>query len=150
MASVGIDANPASVLASQVKTNWTLSPDHVEELCRQVLAKVSPISEAFLLSDTPLFGPRSDLAALRAALLKQSPEGQYLVRSGMIHRHWIDEIPFYISIALLSEIKRLEADPEYLCLLKLALAASIVETVANVRFGPSPPLYAFAISTRLC
>lgn len=64
MASVGIDANPASVLASQVKTNWTLSPDHVEELCRQVLAKVSPISEAFLLSDTPLFGPRSDLAAL--------------------------------------------------------------------------------------
>ena len=134
--SVGIDANPASVLASQVKTNWSVNPAQVEELCREVIAAVAPVSESFLMSDTPLFGRNGDLTVLRDSLLCESVEGQYLIRSGMVDRHWIDEVPFYISIALLSQIKRLDAAPEYVDLLKLALAACIVESVANVRFGP--------------
>ncbi len=134
--SIGIDANPSSVLASWVKTNWSIDPGRIHELCQHVVATVAPVSEAFLLSDTPLFSGNGDLASLRASLLAHSPEGQYLVQSGMIDRHWIDEIPFYISIALLSAIKELDAEPEYVQLLKLALVACVVQSVANVRFGP--------------
>ncbi len=134
--SVGIDANPASVLASQVKTDWTPSPALVRQLAERVLSQVAPVSQAFLLSDTPLFGNNGDLDSLRAQLLQQSIEGQYLLRSGMVGRRWIDEIPFCISIALLGQIKALDAEPRYTRLLKLALAACIVERVANVRFGP--------------
>ncbi len=136
IASVGLDANPAAVLASQVKTNWQVDAAQVEQLCSDVVSQVDPISEAFLLSETPLFGRNGDLASLQANLLAESVEGQYLKRSGMLNRHWIDEVPFYISIALLSRIKALDAAPEYIRLLKLALAASLIESVANVRFGP--------------
>ncbi len=134
--SIGIDANPASVLASRVKTNWNLDLRCIEQLCQQVLANASPIAETLLLSDTPLFGSNGEASALQASLLAESAEGQYLVRSGMVGRRWIDEIPFYISLALLSQIKRLDAAPQYIDLLKMSLAACIVETVANVRFGP--------------
>jgi hypothetical protein len=88
IASVGIDANPASVLASQVKTDWDLDPDLVEELGRQVMAQVRPVSDAFLLSNTPLFGGDGDLESLRASLVAQCPGGKYLLRSGMVERQW--------------------------------------------------------------
>ena len=133
--SIGIDANPASVLASQVKTDWSLDPGVVQQLCRDVLAQVAPVSDALALSDTPLFRGNAE-SSLKASLLRDSAEGQYLLRSGMVGRQWIDEVPFYISIALLARIKRLDVDPRYVRLLKLALAACIVESVANVRFGP--------------
>ncbi len=136
IASVGIDANPAAVLASRVKTDWDVDSGQVEQLCSHIVAAVTPVSEHFLLSETPLFGRNGDLAALRADILKHSAEGQYLVGCGMLDRHWIDEAPFYISLALLSQIEALHAAPEYVRLLKLALASCMVETVANVRFGP--------------
>ncbi|MCL6430256.1 MAG: site-specific DNA-methyltransferase [Anaerolineae bacterium] len=134
--SIGIDANPASVVASQVKTDWDLDPELVEELSRHLVAKVAPLSQALLIGDMPLFSNRSDLASLRAHILAQSPEGQYVVQSGMISRHWIDETPFLISVALLTEIKELRVDVRYTLLLKLALVSCIVESIANVRFGP--------------
>jgi tRNA G10 N-methylase Trm11 len=134
--AVGIDANPASVIASRVKTDWDLDPDTVGQLCRHLVDEMAPISQALLLGDTPLFGSRSDLGPLRTRILSDSPEGRYLVQSGMIRRQWIDEIPFLISVALLAKIKELRVDPRYILLLKLALVSCIVETVANVRFGP--------------
>ncbi|MBS1252776.1 MAG: hypothetical protein MAG451_01818 [Anaerolineales bacterium] len=134
--SVGIDANPASVLASQAKTDWSLDADLISQLCDEILAEVEPISDALIVSDTPLFSGNHDHSSLEKTLLEQSPEGQYLVESGMVQRGWIDEIPLYISIALLSQIKEPDVEEKYKRLLKVALASCIVETVANVRFGP--------------
>lgn len=139
--SVGIDANPASVIASQVKTDWSIDPDLLRQYCDEVVAMTKPVSDTFILSDTPLFSDGRDpdgrdLSSVKRDLLAQSPEGQYLVDSGMLDRGWIDEIPFYISIALLSHIKELGVDEKYSLVLKLALASCMVETVANVRFGP--------------
>lgn len=134
--SVGIDANPASVLASEVKTDWNIDATLVDQLARQAVAAVTPISEAILLDDTPLFRRDGGLYALKEQILSESPEAQYLVTSGMLQRGWIDEVPFYVSIALLNQIKNIDADQRYIRLLKLALAACIVERIANVRFGP--------------
>lgn len=134
--SVGIDANPASVFASRVKLIWNIDPDLVFELCQAIVAQVNPISEAFMLSNKPLFSNGHDIEPLKAELLANSREGNYLISSGMIERGWIDEIPFYISIAILSCIQNLKAPNEYIDLLKLALAACMIETAANVKFGP--------------
>lgn len=136
ISAVGIDANPASAFASRVKTNWLVDPDSVARLCRQVVADVTPIADELLLSDTPLFARDGELDTLKASLLRESVEGRYIVESGMLARQWIDEVPFYVSIALLTAIKQLDADPSLIDLLKLALASCIVESVANVRFGP--------------
>lgn len=134
--SVGIDANPASVIASQVKTDWSLNPVVLSSLCEDVVAQAKPVSEQLMLSDTPLFGTDKDVEAIKEEVLRDSPEGRYLVDSGMVERGWIDEVPFLISIALLSAIKQAEAAPKYVRALKVALAACVVESAANVRFGP--------------
>ncbi len=134
--SVGIDANPASVLASRAKVTWDLSPNLISELSERVVEKSRPTSEALMLSDAPLFAGTRDLSGLKEELLADSRAGRYLLDSGMVERGWVDEIPFYISIALLTEIDRLDAEEAYRRLLKLALASCMVETVANVRFGP--------------
>ncbi len=95
--SVGIDANPASVLASQAKTDWSVDADLISQLRDEVLAEVEPISDTLIVSDTPLFSSNHDHSSLEKTLLEQSPEGQYLVESGMVERGWIDEIPLYIT-----------------------------------------------------
>lgn len=137
ISSVGIDSNPASVIASQVKTDWSIDPDILTQLCNKVVAKTEPTSDSLVVSDKPLFSQQdATLPRLREELLQKSYEGQYLVDSGMLKRGWIDEIPFLISIALLIEIKKLNARQEYTRALKVILASCIVETVANVRFGP--------------
>ncbi len=134
--SIGMDANPASVFASQVKVEWDIDPFLVHEICEIVVKEVRPVSGKLLLSDKPLFSDGSDVEEIKQDLLSHSPEGNYFVSSGMIERGWIDEIPFYISIALLSRIKKLEVADKYKRLLKLALACCMLESGANVRFGP--------------
>ncbi len=136
--SVGIDANPSAIMATQVKVRWEIDPELVQELCNRVVASIQPISERFLLSDKPLFTFKSgtEIEPLKQQILTASREGQYIIESGMLKRGWIDEIPFYISIALLTHIKALEVDSRYKQLLRLALASCMVESVANVRFGP--------------
>jgi len=134
--SVGIDANPSAVLASQVKVNWDIDLELIKSLCDSVVTQTQPISERFLLSDKPLFANDIDTTLLKQELLSASREGQYIIKSGMLKRGWIDEIPFYISIALLTHIKTLDIDAIYKLLLRLALASCMVESVANVRFGP--------------
>lgn len=136
MESVGIDSNPASVLASQVKTDWSVDPGLLCELADSAIAGARPVSDVLLLSDKPLFSETDALPSLRTELLANSPEGQYLVKSGMIRRGWVDEIPFLVSIALLAQIKDLGADRRHETALRVALASCMVETVANVRFGP--------------
>jgi hypothetical protein len=54
----------------------------------------------------------------------------------MIERGWIDEVPFYISIALLLAIDGLDAETAYKDLFRLVLSSAMVDDIANVRFGP--------------
>lgn len=134
--SVGIDANPASVLASAVKTDWSVDPDRLMHLAETAIHRTGDLSTEVQHGDLPLFSRAETLRRTREHLLAQSPEARYLVKSGMIARQWIDEVPFLVSVALLLAIKDLASDDRYVRALKLALAACMVESIANVRFGP--------------
>ncbi len=54
----------------------------------------------------------------------------------MLKRGWISDNPFYKVLAMLDAIKRAEFESKVDKALKLALVAILVETVANISFGP--------------
>ena len=136
LTAVGIDANPVAVLASRVKTNWGVDPSDLQLMCDSAVERVRKVSERLLSHVDGDARSGGSLDELRRSLLASSREGAYLLSSGMLERRWIDDAPFYVSIALLAALKELGVDSSYKEALKLALAACLVESVANVRFGP--------------
>ena len=58
--SIGIDANPACVLASRVKTNWDLDLRCIEQLSQQVVASASPVAVYRSAEDVPCSMHRGD------------------------------------------------------------------------------------------
>lgn len=134
--AVGIEANPSSVFASKVKTCWDLEPARLNEYAQEVLDKTDPLMERLSSHTHPLFtGPISS-EEIKSKLLASSVAGQYLVRSGLLERNWISEIPFYKTLALRETILDLPTPVVYRDALLLALIAILVENVANISFGP--------------
>ncbi len=132
----GIEANPASVLASQVKTAWDTDLFQLRDALWEIINQTQPLCEQLTFSAQPLFADAFNSDHLKTQLLANSPEGQYFVSSGMLKRGWISETPFYKTIALLNEIRSIDCDDQVKNVLKLALVAILVETVGNVSFGP--------------
>ena len=132
--SVGIEANPACVLASQVKTNWNIDPEHLLATANKIIEQATPDCNQLTFSAQPLFASAFKADDLKDQLLAGSTEGKYFVSSGMLKRGWISEIPFYKVLVLLNAIKR--AKPGVSDALKLALVSLLVETIGNIRFGP--------------
>jgi DNA modification methylase len=133
---VGIEANPACVFASRVKTTWDLDIGDLRTAAEAVVERVSAICNELTFSGQPLFATAFSADALKRQLLANSQEGQYFVSSGMLKRGWISEIPFYKTLSLLNEIKSVRIEPKVKAMLKLALVAILVEEVGNVSFGP--------------
>jgi len=133
---VGIEANPACVFASQVKTTWDLDIEELRAAAKAVVERASPICNELTFSGQPLFATAFNADGLKRQLLASSQEGQYFVSSGMLKRSWISEVPFYKTLSLLNEIKSAEIAPKVRDALKLALVAILVEEVGNVSFGP--------------
>ena len=109
----GIDANPCSVLASRVKTNWSVDSNLIRVAIESLDRDVEGLEER---QDDPIVS--------------------YLRDSGMIDRGWITgsvavqaaAIKRWIDDAILSqEVKRF---------FMLALIASVVRDLSNVKFGP--------------
>jgi len=115
--SIGIDANPSSVFASRVKTNWTLDPTTLRES---------------LLSINDLY--RKNVRAKYT--LYNDKTFEYINSSGMLERGWISRIPLVKSIALKLSINELEIDNKYKEVLTLSLLSEVVNGSSNVRFGP--------------
>jgi hypothetical protein len=134
--ATGIEANPASVFASRVKTTWDVDPTQLRQALQQITGRVQSICEQLTFSAQPLFADAFNSDHLKAQLLANSPEGQYFVSSGMLKRGWLSETPFYKTIALLNEIQSSKCDSKVKDALKLALVAILVEAVGNVSFGP--------------
>jgi hypothetical protein len=137
--AIGIEANPVCRLASQVKTNWHLDPQRLREVTEGILARITPQSDALTYSSQPLFADAYEVDGLREKLLTRSPEARYFVSSGMLKRGWMSEAPFYKSVLLLNEIKDFAAgnsNDDLHSALRIALASVVVETAANVSFGP--------------
>jgi len=134
--SVGIEANPACVLASRVKTTWDLDVGGLRTAAEAIIERASPVCNELTFSEQPLFATAFNADSLKRQLIAKSPEGQYFAYSGMLKRGWISEAPFYKTLSLLNEIKSVEIGPKVRDMLKLALVAILVEEVSNVSFGP--------------
>jgi DNA modification methylase len=134
--SIGIEANPACVFASRIKTTWDVDVTLLRSVSKKIIERVAPICEALKFSSQPLFASACNADYIKKELLEKSPEGQYFISSGMLERGWISEIPFYRSIAFLDEIKRFDVEDKIKEVLKFALVAILVESVGNIRFGP--------------
>lgn len=135
MESIGIDANPASVFASRVKTNWHLDPRILKELLSQVMRRLQAMDQAGKTAvglgchlENPLLPEIADV--------EDDVTVRYLRSSGMIKRGWISE-PLLLETVLL---KRVVGDvatcEEHRDFLLLGLVALVVEKVANIKFGP--------------
>jgi DNA modification methylase len=134
--AIGLEANPASVFASQVKTTWDIDAAQMRAVLQEIVERVRLISEKLTFSAQPLFAGAFSADNLKKQLLAHSTEGQYFVSSGMLKRGWLSEIPFYKTLALLNQIKTTECEDRIKDTLKLALVAILTETVSNVSFGP--------------
>lgn len=134
--SIGIEANPSSVFASRVKTNWDLDPEEVRTLGSEALARAEEDLQLLSFSAQPLFERSHAAQGLKQELLDSAPEGKYFVKSGMLKRGWMSETPFYKTLALKKAVKSLGAPQDYEDLLLLGFVAVVVESIANVSFGP--------------
>ncbi len=115
--SVGVDANPSSVFAARVKTNWELRAERLLELDREIAS-----------SKRKFLQQRSSY--------KNDATFRYLDSSGMIKRGWISREPLRKAIALKNCIGALQTTQPYKDVLTLALMAEVVTGASNVKFGP--------------
>ena len=109
----GLDANPSSVLASRVKTNWSID-------LRQVRTAIE-----ILERDVETLEERQD-----------DPIVSYLQNSGMIDRGWITDTVAVQAVAIKRWIDRTIPSKPVNRFFMLALIASVVRSLSNVKFGP--------------
>jgi DNA modification methylase len=117
ISATGVDANPSSVFAAQVKTRWNLDPG-------------------------VLLGGLDDLEDrwTRAVRHEREPVGDptydYIHASGLVKRGWISPEPLRKAIALKRSILAVAPSPRYRDFYMLGLVAEVVGGASNVKFGP--------------
>ena len=109
----GLDANPSSVLASRVKTNWAIDP----------LAVKTAVDS--LIRDAEVLEERRD-----------DPIVLFLQDSGMIDRGWITYAVAARAAAVKRWIDRTMPSGQINQFFMLALITSIIRDLSNVKFGP--------------
>lgn len=126
IASVGIEANPMAVLASQVKVTWDVDPGTFLREA-EIVAKEAALSLPPLQSD-PLFAAvkeRLNLYNLRCL----EEEQEQLILTGSV-----SPLPLHRVLTLLKLIDEAAADLRDH--FRLALAWTLVNDAGNIRFGP--------------
>lgn len=109
----GIDANPASVLASRTKTDWMIDL----RLARETLANFH-IHSGSLKEDS------------------DDPIISYLEKSGMIRRGWITAASAIKAASIKRWIDKCIPKGAVQDLFMLALVSTVVNDLANIKFGP--------------
>jgi hypothetical protein len=117
IASIGADANPVGVLASRVKTNWSLRSDRLTDNVDRVMRRAHG-------SPTRIHQYSQDLTY------------RYLAGSGHLDRGWISARPLRKALALKRAIHHEASDANYRDALLLVLLTTVVRNASNVRFGP--------------
>ena len=128
--AIGTDAMPPSVLASKVKTNWTVDVDKFEKRSSELLSSIKPVfdeisSEGNLTLDQFDGGHSKyvELTKYEFYTPSKSP------------KDWLSEKPRKKMLALKQEIEEFP-DDEITDLLKVAMFAIMPEDIANIGFGP--------------
>jgi hypothetical protein len=114
--SVGVDANPVCVLASHVKTSWSLDPENMHRRLEDILK----IADRIQCS-----GSVSDDVALN-----------YLRESGMIDRGWLSLHKARKVVTLRLAIEEAQMKPQERKFFRLALISAVVDRIADIKFGP--------------
>ena len=109
----GVDANPCSVLASRVKTDWTIDALQVRKTIGQFARDAESLEERY---DDPIL--------------------TYLQTSGMIARGWITYAVAVRAVAIKRWIDQAISNKQVKMFFELALINSVVRDLSNVKFGP--------------
>jgi len=117
ISSFGVDANPACIFATRVKTNWDVDPTEVRILSRKLIERLKK--------------PKHDERSIFA-----DASYQYLVSAGMVDRGWIDLDVAKDAVRLKLSIRDLACPVGIKEVLQLAMLSQIVNGSSNVRFGP--------------
>ena len=128
--SIGIESNPIAHFASEVKTNWEVSPGELWEHA----VKVAELTDATLKSD----GLTSNLSDIKTngsvdsqdELCALSEEQTKLLIKGSI-----SPVPLHKTIRLLQSIDKYR-HPIFSKYERLAVALALVDSIGNLRFGP--------------
>lgn len=128
--SIGIESNPVAHFASEVKTNWEVSPGELWEHA----VKVAELTDATLRSDG-LTDLTSDIKTngfvdSREELCALSEEQTKLLIKGSI-----SPVPLHRTIRLLQSIDEYR-HPIFSKYERLAVASALVDSIGNLRFGP--------------
>ena len=125
IASVGIEANPMAHFASEVKTNWSVSPSamlkHANAVAGEALERLSREG----ITDEP-----STRAAIRRKLRGLSPD-----RTKLLLANSISPLPLHKTLVLLECLNEND-NRRYSGHERLALAKALVFSISNLHFGP--------------
>jgi DNA modification methylase len=125
--SIGVEALPMAHFASQVKTNWTPSPDKLAEHAQLVAEKVLARLEAAGIQDILFFAhPPNSPNGLR----KLPSEAERILL-----KHSISPLPLH-KVLVLMEVMEEEKNVHFYDHERLALANALVNDISNLHFGP--------------
>ncbi len=124
--SIGIEALPMPVLASKVKTNWSIDGEQLENHAMCISERVITRLNKQGIRDDPEFTTSISADSLRT--LSHSAQKLLLKDS-------ISPLPLHKTLVLLDEIKNENENP-YRKYELLALAKALVTIIGNLKFGP--------------
>ncbi|MBE7557990.1 DNA methyltransferase [bacterium] len=128
IASEGLEANPMAHFASQVKLDWTVSPDALRAYARATAEEAYGRLEGCGGATLPLLAPRR---TVKPEELRRLPAGQH----ALLLANSISPVPLHKSLVLRDLIVGSEPIELHGHAL-LALARTLVETAGNLHFGP--------------
>lgn len=132
--SIGIDANPVTAFASQVKTTWDIDLElfdgRFDELRHTIWGPIQAISSQYAtqLSFDDLFPVGKSLAE------SMSLESEYDTLQPLLPKNWISEIPLRKCLVIKQALASSPQD-SFTNLCRLALVNTLV-AVSNLGFGP--------------
>jgi len=125
--SVGIEAVPLPLLASQTKVDWSPDPDLFKAHAKNVAERVLTILERERVSDDPADNQEAIGAASLRSLREETAK--------LLLKGSISPLPLHKVLVLLEVLKE-EHDSPYQRHELLALAKLLPSDIGNLRFGP--------------
>jgi hypothetical protein len=132
--SVGIDANPMTAFASQVKTRWEIDLAEFDrrrhDLLRSIREPLQSIGVQY-----PLQLSFEDLLPAGKSVLEGDADLSGESLEHLLPKNWISEIPLRKTLIARQAIDALP-DDAITDIFRLALASVVVSDISNLGFGP--------------
>lgn len=124
--SIGIEANPMASFASEVKLDWSPSPDGLLNHAQQVAEAALAGLEKEGIEDNPILFSQNTAYTLRTLPVE---------RYKLLLKDSISPLPLHKVLVLLDVLEQ-HRDDQYYRHEQLALAKALVYSISNLQFGP--------------